>query len=340
MAVDTSTAYLQCSNPECKVVETGKCIEGLELSKCPHFGRAVVAPTPGEKHSAEQGETKPAVTLPSGRKLNLLEASAVMMSAESRIVAIVGHIDVGKTTLISSMYDLFQMGPLGNLRFRRSQTLAALEEACHHSRAASKRTEPFAMRTPIGTFGLYHLGIADTALEYSLDLLLGDRSGEEYKLVADDPAVARKYAEIARADVITILVDGLRLLDVSARHNARSSAQMIVQGLVDSGVLSPGRRLAVVLTKLDEIVAAENGDRARKDFDQLVQHMVKLYGGFFSDVAPFLVAASPRTDALTFGYGLPELLQYWIDARQIHAPIGPVEMVPLRAIDRVSELAR
>src|ERR1043165_3541349 len=29
-----------CATRECRVAETGKCIEGLDLGTCPHFGRA------------------------------------------------------------------------------------------------------------------------------------------------------------------------------------------------------------------------------------------------------------------------------------------------------------
>ena len=45
---------ITCSNLECRVAETGKCVEGLELSACPHYGRE---PDPNSV-SDDEAETK------------------------------------------------------------------------------------------------------------------------------------------------------------------------------------------------------------------------------------------------------------------------------------------
>ena len=36
---DKDEAAAICANPDCQVAETDRCIEGFELSACPHYGR-------------------------------------------------------------------------------------------------------------------------------------------------------------------------------------------------------------------------------------------------------------------------------------------------------------
>jgi len=43
-----------------------------------------------------------------------------------------------------------------------------------------------------------------------LNLLFADRSGEDYRSVADDPSVATEFVEVCRAEIITALVNGER----------------------------------------------------------------------------------------------------------------------------------
>jgi len=38
--VSTETGEIPCANAECRVSQTGKCVEGLALDKCPHIARA------------------------------------------------------------------------------------------------------------------------------------------------------------------------------------------------------------------------------------------------------------------------------------------------------------
>ena len=86
-------------------------------------------------------------------------------------------------------------------------------------------------RTPRGEVRFYHLEIGKRATTENISLLLGDRAGEEYRELADDPSRAVSLAELARADSLTVLVDGERLLDAGARHNLHSEIILMLQGL-------------------------------------------------------------------------------------------------------------
>jgi hypothetical protein len=216
--------------------------------------------------------------------------------------------------LIASLCDLFQKGHVGDLHFARSRTLFAFEQACHHARAASRRNSPQTEHTSLaGGLGFYHLAIRNSASSNVLNFLFADRSGEDYRAVADDPSVAAEFVEVYRADVITVLVNGELLLDLSARHNVRQEIVMILQGLLNGDILSTNQRLAVVLTKFDTIQNAPAAERERteRDFEGLMKQVETIFAQAFREIRPFKIAASPATTNLPHGFGVSELLEFW-----------------------------
>lgn len=312
--MSTESAEIQCANSECRVSQTGKCVEGFALDKCPHIARAGASAQPVADNKIEAADSTPDISLAKSERLTLEEASAVMRAAPTRVIGIIGPTYSGKTSLIASLCDLFQLGRVGRFSFARSRTLFAFEQACHHARAVSRRNSPETEHTSLATgLGFYHLSVQHAAGLKTTHLLFADRSGEDYGSVADNPRVATTFAEVRRADVITILVNGELLLDQSARHNVRHEILMILQGLLNGGVLSRNQRLAVVLTKLDLIQSASTADRGRteRDFDSLVKHIELNFAGVFHEIRFFQIAAQPETDILGHGYGILELLTFW-----------------------------
>ena len=177
-----SEQIIQCSNRDCRVSETGKCVEGLPIESCPNYGRVQTAEIEQQAGAASQL----AVVLRSAQKLSLIDAEAILRQYSARVIAIVGPYDAGKTSLVAGLYDLFQSGPIQSIKFSGSVTLHALERACHDARAASERTVPDSERTPLGDVQFYHLGMVDGADGTRSALLLGDRAGEEYRSAAND----------------------------------------------------------------------------------------------------------------------------------------------------------
>jgi hypothetical protein len=314
--VSPEPVEFQCSNQECRVSQTGKCVEGLALDKCPHIARGASGTEVVADENLKASDSMPDLQLAKSERLNVEDASTVMRAAQTRVIGIIGPTSSGKTSLIASLCDLFQLGRIDGFRFARCRTLFAFEQACHHARAVSHRTIPQTEHTSLASgLGFYHLGVQNRATSKFLDLLFADRSGEDYRSVSDDPSVAADFVEIRRAEIITALVNGERLLDLSARHNVRHEILMILQGLLNGDVLFPNQRLALVLTKLDVIHSAETADRDRteRDFDGLVTQVQSIFSGAFRNIRPFKIAASPATTVLAHGYGVSELLQYWTD---------------------------
>lgn len=312
MAESTTNAGIICGNPDCQVSETGKCVEGLETAKCPHFGHERADETV-EAATSQEATAGEGIRLPGSDTLTTVDAARVLRSGEARVIAIVGPSDSGKTSLIASLYDLFQEGPVAEVEYARSLSLHAFEHTCHDARAASRRNIPHINRTPRGAVRFYHLDVGGGPAGEKLALVLGDRAGEEYRGAADDVSVVLAFPEVQRADTLTLLVDGERLLDSGARHNLRSEITMMLQALVDGGAVRTGQRLALVLTKIDLVEGSPHRARVAGDFDALFADMQRLFGATFPDIAQIRVAASPKTDTIVRGTGVPELLAFWLE---------------------------
>jgi hypothetical protein len=323
-----------CANPDCRIAETGKCVEGFETGKCPHFGHA---PADVGETESETSKTE-GVRLPSADTLTVADAAGLLRAGDTRIIAIIGPSDAGKTSLIASLYDLFQEGPVSGVEYARSLTLHAFEHTCHDARAASRRNVPHINRTPRGEVRFYHLDLGRGPAGGALTLAMGDRAGEEYRSAADDSSIVTAFPEVRRADSLTVLVDGERLLDAGARHNLRSEITMMLQALVDGGAVQIGQRLALVLTKMDLVQASPNQIRAEGDFTGLLASIERLFGHVFSAIQAFKIAASPKTEPLPRGTGVPELLAFWLEPAVAVPTPAPPRPAFARAIARLRPL--
>jgi hypothetical protein len=324
-----------CGNLDCKVAIDGKCVEGLALDKCPHYGQPPEVPE-DTAPSAETPRTVTGVPLPSGDMLADAGASAVRRAGDNRVIAVIGPKDSGKTTLIASVYELFQMGPVGQCRFAGCQTLYAFERACHHSRAVSLRQKPATERTLVKGVHFYHLGMRVDGADDVLDLVLADRAGEEYREATNDVTAAGRFPEIVRAHVVTMLVDGAGLLKLAVRAHLLSEIGLILQALVDGGSVEGRPKLAIVLTKNDEVIKSSDRQRAEQDFDGLVRRVGAQFGVKLGTIRAFKVAACPGDAQTPRGQGVSDLLDFWREpvARTVES-VPPLAVAPSRFMSRM-----
>jgi hypothetical protein len=318
------TAVVQCGNPDCRVGRSGKCVEGLALDKCPHYGkppqlRADAGTSAGETHG---------MLLPSGELLTVGDANEVLRRGGSRVIAIVGPKEAGKTTLIASIFELFLRDAIGPYRFSSSRTLYAFERSCHPSRAISQNVVPKTERTLLTDVHFYHLATRKGGAPV-VDMLLADRNGEDFRTATDDPSTASGFAEIARADTITFLVDGSQLLAVTTRSSIASEVVAIAQALIDAEAIVGRPRVAIVLTKVDLIERSADRERTMRDFRNLVTRFENLYGEAFREIKSFEIAACPADTSLSLGHGVPKLLDYWQTASP--EPVLPAQPYPSRS---------
>lgn len=318
-----------CANAACRVAETGKCVEGLSLDECSHYGRP-----PASKQQTEAKRNDGLALFP-GDRLTFDGAPEIMRARETRLVAVIGPRDAGKTSLIAGLFGLFLDGPVGIWSFAGGQTSRAFDIACHDARAVSKRQTPHFERTQRGPAGLYQLTLRTGADAPPVDLLIADRAGEEYLEVTDDAAAAKELPELARADVIALLVDGKRLLDVGSRHNLRGDLALMLQAIQDGDALVGAQRLAIVLTKHDEFDGSPQKERAERDFDVFVAKTRSQFATSFSSIESFRLVASPDKEAARRGSGIADLLAFWM-----HPPLPttmkmPASLVAARAFGRL-----
>lgn len=316
---DAST--LQCSNPDCKIASGGRCLEGFtERSECPQFGKVLLVipdSTPIVTPTA-----RPGIRLPHSGALAISEATDLLGRYPCNVISLVGPFDSGKTSLIAGIYDLLQRGPVGGYAFAGSSTMHSFERACHDSRRDSERSEAHMERTERGEVLFFHIDLVNEERNAKRAALFGNRAGEEYTLVQDEIELAKGYPELKRSDVLTILIDGAKLLDAGERHQVRSQVRLTLRAFIEVGVVPPWQRLALVLTKLDGIRSdADAGDSALNYFDALVANVKLEYGTKFAGIQEFKVAASPKRTNAHRGEGMDQLLKYWL--------AGPCRNVPI-----------
>ena len=327
---------IHCSNPDCKVAETGKCVEGLDTSACGNYGKPLLILD--ESLEADEDAEPKMVSLPHADRLTLGEARDLLPQARARVIAIVGPHDSGKTSLIAGLYDRLQDGPIVPFAFRDSQTLHAFEKACHDARVASQRGTPHSERTKRGEVRFFHIALLHQVAGEALNLLLGDRAGEEYREAGDDTTAAAEFVEVERADVVTLLVDGRRLAHDGHRHNAREEMLLILQALNDAEIFPIGARLAIVLTKIDVVRASSNATRVEADLETLVTRLNAHFADRFAKIEVFRVAASPTDPGVERGAGIPELLKFWLEDVSPTNQVQPSQVLLERVIARLAEV--
>ena len=330
----SAAALGQCSQSGCDAGETGTCIENLRLEDCPHFTASATA-VPEGADSVVLPTDEELVPIEGGIAMSIDVADAFLRIRQGTIVALVGGPGVGKTTLIASLYELVRLRRLGEVRFAGCDTIRAFEERCHLSRTASGREQPDTQRTPRKAPPEFlHLKLA--AAIGTIDLLLSDRTGEDYVEMLDAPSSCRDMPELMRCDCISLLVDGAQLTAPGRRHIQVTRTRRLWRALAESAVLGSSWVAAqVVLTKLDILQASPEADRAAAAFDSLAADLRRDCPEQIA-FSEHRIASRPTAGPLAFGVGLSELVQAWLpepeqrkysDYAAIFTPRSPYERI-------------
>lgn len=337
MAEEDEATGVQCANPDCKITSGGRCVEGFpDGVGCPQFGKALVIVQPAD--AVPLKAAAPGLRLPHAEALSVKEAESELRHKPCNVITLVGPNDSGKTSLIAGVYDLLQQGPVGGYAFAGSSTMHSFERACHDSRRESQRETPHMERTERGEVLFFHLDLVGRDCVGKRTALLGNRAGEEYMNAQSEPELALGYPELKRSDTMTVLADGAKLLDAGERHQVRSQVRLTLRAFLEVGVTRPWQRLALVLTKLDEIRKDKDGAAsALCFFETLVDSVRTEFAAHFVDIQAFRVAASPKTANANRGEGVTELLCFWMaeSGRYMPVPSGPALVRAERAFGRL-----
>jgi len=313
---EAQTVDRSCSDSDCKVSETGKCVNDLPLDQCPHYQQKNEVPQIESSlvgHRPENDAVHGAVKLNDGRPLLPARANSILRQSQTTIIGLVGPPDSGKTSLIARVYDDLQYAKEGGPRFASSSTLVAFEEICFGLRAASHAEKPYISRTPVAAEPFfYHLALNDGTRALPCTLLLADRAGELYQNLIDTPGSAGSYVELNRAAILNLLVDGKRLSEIATRASTLASVRQMLDVLCETRDISENTRLNIVLTKLDRVRSV--GVEAEIDgaLNSIVEASTRRYRNGFNEIRIHKIAAIPESSDAEDGEGVRGLVEDWI----------------------------
>jgi hypothetical protein len=165
--------------------------------------------------------------------------------------------------------------------------------------------------------------------------VLIDRAGEEYKALKNNLEAGAACREILRAQLIILLVDGGKLLDVGERHSVIHDTKQTLKALLEHSLIDSSAKLAITLTKYDVISAASQPeiDRVEKDFSRLIGSLETAHPQY-SPFRSFKVAALPENDSVPQGFGFEGLFAFLFEEEAVlKTPV--VRRMPVRAFSRM-----
>jgi len=261
------------------------------------------APVPSLSQSSPALTVPDVIDLPSGNELDALAAAELQGAQQTRLIVVAGPVGAGKTTLITTLHDLFQTGKIGGYAFAWSRTLLAFERRCHLSRIASERSVPDTERTKFGEVRYLHIQISGPELpENRIDLLFTDVSGESFELARDSIAECQRLHFLKMADHLLLLIDCEKIIDRKKRNQVIHDAMLLLRSCLDSGMLGASCFVNVLWTKYDFVAAAHNGEHA-SFLEKATQEFQKQFSSRVGKLSFRRVAARPAdVDGLEFGY--------------------------------------
>ncbi len=252
------------------------------------------------------------IELPPGKELDELGAAKLQASRPVRLVVVAGPVGCGKTTLLTSLYELFQWGKVSEYSFAGSNTLPAFERRCYLSRTASERAVPDTERTPFGEVRYLHLRIWKVGFSKGpLDLLFTDVSGESFERARDSIAECQQLNFLRRADHFLLLLDGEKLVRKEKRWQVAHDSMTLLRSCLDSGMLGGTCLVNILWAKFDFLLAATDEEHA-KFLEKLTREFETEFASRVGRLSFSRIAARPtQADSLKFGHGLAELLKDW-----------------------------
>lgn len=313
---------LSCSNPDCKIAETGSCLQGHNpVESCPNFGEplSVVLPSEddGDAPIAEaEIPVRTKIRLPTGQPFGQSDVDAFLLGHSATMVAIVGDTSSGKSTLLCSIYDQYLRRRFAGRSFAGSATLMAFEQIAHDSRAASGAITPDTRRTSLSEGPqFYHLATAsEDTPGTATNLFLSDRAGESYRAGLDRPEEFSSFPELHLAKVIAVLVDGARLISTEEQHEVLDTARQLVRAMMDSETLGASQHLQLILTKRDVVERSGEGAKYVARAAKMADDLRRDFGHALASVTFFEIAARDPQQNYPHAYGCDLLLQSWVHA--------------------------
>lgn len=300
-----------CLEPGCNVQSDGKCkLLHDPVESCPKFDAETDGADETEIGNEEEQETTPQpVAIWSSDKLSAIDLSELSRRRKLRVVALVGEEKVGKTTLLTSIFEAYCKGPFAGLTFAGSETLLAFAKLHSFALLSSGRLSPTVPRTSRrDPLSFFHLALARDG-GGTVDLAIADRSGETYADARTSTDLIGTLTEFDVADRVCFLLDGARLCSKDERTAYTRNFRQMINALHDNGALARAKDIEVLSTKLDVSRGKNAADVGyANEFQARIVSDFEVKGLRMSSHE---VCALPKADRTIGIVGLDELVARW-----------------------------
>ncbi|MCT4662287.1 MAG: hypothetical protein N4A40_10535 [Tissierellales bacterium] len=252
------------------------------------------------------------IKLPHGLALTVAETYPITASEDSKKIILIGPFDSGKTTIETTIYQLFHRKPLAGLYFAGSQSLCGYEERAFYTRLESKKEIPTTPRTSRFVDKIFlHLKLYDIKTKTKTNYLFGDISGEEiYSHLGNAETISKKMPYLKSVDSYVFIIDGKQLADKNKRNGVIDQAYNMARTIFDANLYLSFTRVQVLISKYD-IIKKNDEINLEKMIDKQIGRIVDLLGNYVSEITVHKVAAMPETGDFEVGYGLEKLISIW-----------------------------
>ena len=265
-----------------------------------------------EGEEAEFSSLQDKYQINSGEALNSSDIYRIAAKESTRMIVLVGPVASGKTTMETSLYQLFQNSPVNDFCFAGSYSLQGFEQRAFYTRIKSKGNEPTTQRTSLeDNQAFLHIRLWNRNNNVISNLILADISGEAFTNHIGQVDEAKiSFPVIERADYVVGIIDGEKLCNKKTRNSIVSEMIEMIRTFWDAELITDGCVLQNVFSKFDIFSKVENHNLI---LEKIKQQIVARLSELFMDIEYYNVAAMPSTiDEFSVGYGLEDLLQGWV----------------------------
>lgn len=250
------------------------------------------------------------IALPLGKDLKPEDTYAITASENSRFFVILGEPGSGKTTLITSIYQLFFSGKyIDKYVFSGSETLRAFEDRAFCLRTTSMKSQVEMRRTPVGTSEILHIRIKKLLSGEFLNLLFSDFSGEDLNNVIGNINAAKEdFSIVKAADVLLVLIDGEKISKTKTKLAELHRATQLLRTYLDADLVKENAQVLVAVSKYDLLI--DDKGELKDDFANTIkERIINQLPNIATRLEFLFIAAMPMsTDILEAGYGIDKLL--------------------------------
>lgn len=274
----------------------------------------------------------------SGEALTADEAYELTSEYPTKLIALAGPVASGKTTLIASIFHVFQRAGFKNFIFVGSKSLVGFDKRCHLGRTSSYATKMDTTRTrPSEERRLLHLSIAPLDLVTAKQhILLLDLSGEDFDDVLESTEAAVRLSILKGAVVFCLLIDCSKLIDTSKRQSCLQRSMLMLQSCLDSGVIGASSNLEIIFSKWDLVITSGEPDNTEKFVENAINRAKHQFEQKVHKLTFYKIASRPEDNcSLPLGFGLEDLLSAWVNSTQ-----SPLQNVFLEKTDVLREFDR